>query len=83
MYLSKKPQPPKYTLAPFLFLNVVSLMNGELFSTSSMVRLYVTLLWPGDDHCCHFEEILNTFPLGNIILWATLQKMGTFGSPRI
>ena len=44
MYLSKKPQPPKYTLAPFLFLNVVSLMNGELFSTSSMDRLYVTLL---------------------------------------
>ena len=44
MYLSKKPQPPKYTLAPFLFLNVVSLMNGELFSTSSMDRLYVTLI---------------------------------------
>ena len=44
MYLSKKPQPPKYTLAPFLFLNVVSLMNGELFSTSSTDRLYVTLL---------------------------------------
>ena len=43
MYLSKKPPPPKYTLAPFLFLYVVSLMNGELFSTSSMVRLYVTL----------------------------------------
>ena len=43
MYLSKKPQPPKYTLAPFLFLNVVSLMNGELFSTSSTDRLYVTL----------------------------------------
>ena len=44
MYLSKKPQPPKYTLAPFLFLNVVSLMNGELFSTSSTDRLYVTLI---------------------------------------
>ena len=44
MYLSKKPQPPKYTLAPFLFLNVVSLMNGELFSTSITVRLYVTLM---------------------------------------
>ena len=44
MYLSKKPQPPKYTLAPFLFLNVVSLMNGELFSTSSTDRLYVTLM---------------------------------------
>ena len=43
MYLSKKPQPPKYTLAPFLFLNVVSLMNGELFSTSSTDRLHVTL----------------------------------------
>ena len=46
MYLSKKPQPPKYTLAPFLFLNVVSLMNGELFSTSSTDRLHVTLLHP-------------------------------------
>ena len=46
MYLSKKPQPPKYTLAPFLFLNVVSLMNGELFSTSSTDRLHVTLLTP-------------------------------------
>ena len=44
MYLSKKPQPPKYTLAPFLFLNVVSLMNGELFSTSSTDRLHVTLV---------------------------------------
>ena len=43
MYLSKKPPSPKYTLTPFLFLYVVSLMNGELFSTSSMDRLHVTL----------------------------------------
>ena len=44
MYLPKKPPSPKYSLTPFLFLYVVLLMNGELFSTSSMVRLYVTLL---------------------------------------
>ena len=49
MYLSKKPQPPKYTLAPFLFLNVVSLMNGELFSTSSTDRLHVTLVMANTD----------------------------------
>ena len=43
MYLPKKPPSPKYSLTPFLFLYVVLLMNGELFSTSSMDRLYVTL----------------------------------------
>ena len=44
MYLPKKPPSPKYSLTPFLFLYVVLLMNGELFSTSSMDRLHVTLL---------------------------------------
>ena len=43
MYLPKKPPSPKYSLTPFLFLYVVLLMNGELFSTSSMDRLHVTL----------------------------------------
>ena len=33
----------------------------------------------GMSHCYHSEELLNTFLLGKIILWATQQKMGTFG----
>ena len=39
MYFSKKPPYPKYTLMPIFFLYVIYLMVGELFSTSSMVRL--------------------------------------------
>ena len=43
MYLLKKPPSPKYSLTPFLFLYAVLLISGELFSTSSMDRLHVTL----------------------------------------